>query len=187
MKSAVSVVSGINRGENVGRAAWYSGTVGGAREAVMRGVPAIALSLQLDWSAPDPDWTSAARLARPVIDAVRAGGLPPGVLLNVNFPRDTAAARGYRIASMGLAPDAESRYAVDRVDGDVRFVTSRWSPPDGAADGTDVAVIAEGFVPITPLTLDQTAYTSLAPLAQLELASPPAPDTGGQQEPTELE
>jgi 5'-nucleotidase len=163
------VVSGINKGENIGRAAWYSGTVGAAREAVLRGVPAIALSLALDWDDPKPDWVGAARLAKPVVDLIRAEGLPDGVLLNVNVPRDTAAARGYRITSMGLTPDAVSRYAVDRTEGEVRYVTSRWSPPDGAPEGTDVAAIAQGFVPITPLTLDQTAYRALAPLAQLEL------------------
>ncbi len=170
------VVSGINKGENVGRAAWYSGTIGAAREAVLRGVPAIALSLELDWTDPQPDWASAARLAKPVIDVVRAHGLPEHVLLNVNFPRDTAAASGYRIAGMGLAPDAVSHYAVDRTEDGVRYVTSRWSPPDGAEDGTDIVVIAAGLIPITPLSLDQTAYRALATVAQLELgAVDPAP------------
>ena len=55
------VISGINKGENIGRAAWYSGTLGAAREAVLRGVPAIALSLELDWSDPKPDWTDGGR------------------------------------------------------------------------------------------------------------------------------
>ncbi|MGD8441514.1 MAG: 5'/3'-nucleotidase SurE [Holophagae bacterium] len=168
------VVSGINKGENVGRAAWYSGTVGAAREAVLRGVPAIALSLELDWDDPKPDWTGAARLAKPVVDAVRSRGLPDGIVLNVNVPRDTAAARGYRITSMGMTPDEVSRYAIDRVEDGVRYVTSRWAPPDGAAEGSDVTALDAGFVPLTPLTLDQTAYTALAPLAQLELTIPPA-------------
>ncbi len=168
------VVSGINKGENVGRAAWYSGTVGAAREAVLRGVPAIALSLELDWDDPKPDWTGAARLAKPVVDAVRSSGLPDGIVLNVNVPRDTAAVRGYRITSMGMTPDEVSRYAIDRVEDGVRYVTSRWAPPDGAAEGSDVTALDAGFVPLTPLTLDQTAYTALAPLAQLELTIPAA-------------
>ena len=168
------VLSGINKGENVGRAAWYSGTIGAAREAVLRGVPAIAFSLELDWEDPKPDWAGAARLAKPIVDAVRSHGLPTGAMLNVNLPRDTTAARGYRITSMGLEPDAISRYEVDRVEGEVRYVTSRWAPPEGAAEGSDVTALDAGFVPITPLTLDQTDYRALAPLAQLELTIPAA-------------
>ena len=167
------VVSGINKGENVGRAAWYSGTLGAAREAVMRDVPAIALSLELDWQDPQPDWTAAARFAKPVIDAVRRNPLPAGVLLNVNFPRETAAARGYRVTRLSLAPDSESRYEVDREEDGVRYVSSRWAPPADAARGTDVAAIEEGFIPITPLTLDQTAYPFLTDLIELDLVIPP--------------
>ena len=166
------VVSGINKGENLGRAAWYSGTIGGAREAIMRGIPAIALSLELDWSDPKPDWNTAAGLAKPIIDAVRNRPLPAGTLLNVNFPRDTKAARGYRVARMGLEPDSVSRYEVDREADGVRYVTSRWAPAEGAVRGTDIAAIADGWVPITPLRLDQTAYPVLTDLIELDLELP---------------
>lgn len=163
------VISGINRGENIGRAAWYSGTLGAARESVLRGIPAIALSLELDWEDPQPQWAEAAKLTKPVVDLVRKHPLPDGILLNINFPRDTAEARGYRIASMGLEPDAVSRYEVDREEGGVRFVTSRWAPPGEAAAGTDIKAMAEGFVPITPLALDQTAYEALPELIEIGL------------------
>ncbi len=166
------VVSGINRGENIGRAAWYSGTVGAAREAVLRGIPAMALSLELDWVDPKPNWASAAKLAKPIVDAIRENPLPEGILLNVNFPSDTATARGYRITKLGLAPDAISRYETDREEDGVRFVTSRWAPPEGDELGTDIAAMAQGFVPITPLALDQTGYSALAGLVQIELEQP---------------
>jgi len=161
------VISGINKGENIGRAAWYSGTLGAAREAVLRGIPAIALSLELDWKDPKPDWQTAAELTKPLVDTVRQHRLPDGILLNVNFPRDTKAARGYRLTSMGLAPDAVSRYEVDREEDGVRWVTSRWAPPEGDEVGTDITAMAEGFIPITPLALDQTAYTELPALIEL--------------------
>jgi 5'-nucleotidase len=163
------VVSGINRGENLGRAAWYSGTIAAAREAVLRSVPAIALSLELDWQDPQPDWRAAAALAKPIVDTVRRDGLPPGILLNVNFPRDTAAARGTRLAGLELAPDTVSRYEVDRFEGEVRYLTSRWAPPPATERGSDVAAIADGFVPITPLALDQTAFTALPGLIAIGL------------------
>lgn len=168
------VVSGINKGENLGRAAWYSGTLGAAREAALRGIPAIAMSLELDWSDPRPDWQAAARLAKPVVDAVTRRPLPEGVLLNVNFPRDTAAARGYRVTRLGLAPDAVSGYAVDREEGGVRWLTSRWAPPAGDEAGTDIAAISAGWVPLTPLQLDQTAFTAIAGLLELEPELPAA-------------
>ncbi len=163
------VVSGINKGENIGRAAWYSGTLGAAREAVLRGVPGIALSLELDWKEPNPDWHAAAVLTKTLVDTVRKSPLPAGILLNVNFPRDTRAARGFRLARMGLAPDGVSHYEVDREEDGVRFVTSRWAPPQGDAAGTDITAIAAGFIPVTPLGLDQTAYDTLPELIEIGL------------------
>ena len=73
---------------------------------------------------------------------------------------------------MGLEPDAVSRYDVDREDDGVRWVSSRWAPPDTRAPGTDVTAIAEGFVPITPLALDQTAYEALPRLIAIGLETP---------------
>ena len=164
------VVSGINRGENVGRAPWYSGTVGAAREAVVAGVPAIAFSLELDWTDPRPEWSSAARWAKPVVDAVHDHGLPGRTLLNVNIPRDTSAVRGYRVARMGLAPDAVSRYDVVRGDGDTVWVKSVWSPPVETLRGTDTVALADGWVAIVPLGLDQTDFEAMAAVQDLELA-----------------
>ncbi len=89
------IVSGINHGENDGLGAWTSGTVAVAREGALAGIPAVAVSLQLDWSDPKPDFDAAARWAKPVIDAVRTEGLPTGIYLNVNVPLDPAKARGY--------------------------------------------------------------------------------------------
>ncbi len=168
------VISGINKGENIGRAAWYSGTLGAAREAVLRGLPAIALSLELDWKDPKPQWAEAARLTKPIVDLVREHSLPEGIFLSINFPRDTAAARGYRLASMGLEADAISRYEVDREEDGARFVTSRWAPPGEAAAGTDIRAIGEGFIPITPLALDQTAYAEFPALIEMNINLPTA-------------
>ena len=174
------VVSGINRGENVGRAPWYSGTVGAAREAVIAGVPAVAISQQLDWSDPRPDWPVAARWAKAVVDAVRRHGLPDRTLLNVNIPRDASAVRGFRLARMGLAPDAVSRYDVVRRDGDTLWVKSVWSPPVETQRGTDTVALSQGWVSLVPLGLDQTDFDALAALQDLELAcGEPSPSTAG--------
>jgi 5'-nucleotidase len=172
------VISGINRGENDGLGAWTSGTVAVAREGAYAGIPSVAVSLQLDWSDPQPDFEAAARWAKPVIDAVRENGLPPGVYLNVNVPVDTEAVRGFRFARMGLDLSEEARYVMTRVDSDgTRWYTSRWKPPEETTPGGDSHALANGWVTISPLGLDQTADGAFPLLHQLELpvVETPAP------------
>lgn len=169
------VVSGINRGENDGLGAWTSGTVAAAREAVMAGVPGVALSLQLDWDDPQPDFDGAARWCKPLIDAVRRHGLPVGCYLNVNVPRDIAAIRGFRLARMGLTPPAVARFEEVRAESGVRWFASRWRPPEEASEGSDTAALADGWVSIAPLGLDQTGYQAIPILEALEPAVPALP------------
>ena len=174
------VISGINRGENDGLGAWTSGTVAVAREGAYAGIPSVAVSLQLDWSDPQPDFEAAARWAKPVIDAVRDNGLPPGVYLNLNVPVDTQAVKGFRVARMGLDLSAEARYVMARADSDgTRWYTSRWKPPKETTPGGDSHALANGWVTISPLGLDQTAEGAFPLLHQLELGIPvveaPAP------------
>ena len=167
------VVSGINRGENDGLGAWTSGTVAVAREGAYAGIPSLAVSLQLDWSDPQPDFAAAAQWAKPVIDAVRDNGLPPGVYLNVNVPIDTTAVRGFRIARMGLDLSEEARYVLARADSDgTRWYSSRWKPPKVMTPGRDSHALAGGWVTIAPLGLDQTAESAFSLLQQLELRIP---------------
>ncbi len=170
------VVSGVNRGENEGLSAWTSGTVAAAREAVLHGLPAVALSLQLEWRDPQPDFAAASRWAKPLIDHVRDHGLPPGVLLNVNIPRTDLAIRGYRLCRMGPEPSAVNHYELVRVDDDgARWYTSLWAPPIEGEEGTDVAALREGFVTVVPLGLDQTAYRAIPALQELASLGGPVP------------
>jgi len=167
------VISGINRGENDGLGAWTSGTVAVAREGALAGIPSIAVSLQLDWSNPQPNFEAAAGWAKPVIDAVRDNGLPPGVYLNVNIPIDTETVRGFRVARMGLDSSEEARYVMARADSDgTRWYTSRWKPPKETTPGGDSNALASDWVTIAPLGLDQTAEGAFPLLQQLELEAP---------------
>jgi 5'-nucleotidase len=177
------VVSGINRGENIGRSAWYSGTVGAAREAVLTGVPAVAFSLELDWSDPKPDFTGAARWVKPLLDAIGKHGLPEGVYLNVNIPRNSATIRGYRLARMGLTPPEVAGYEVVREEEGVRWFRSQWRPPAELEPGTDIRALEEGWVSIVPLGLDHTHYPTLPLLQELEITGPsqPIPEDGTQK------
>jgi 5'/3'-nucleotidase len=167
------VLSGINRGENVGLSAWYSGTLGAAREATVLGVPAVAFSLALDWGDPHPDFTAAARWVKPLVDAIRDGGLPHGVLLNVNIPKDPSAGRGYRLTRSSLAADLKTSYEVVREQDGVRWLTGHWSPPSETDPASDAAALGAGWVTITPLNLDQTDYRAFAALEGLMGLSKP--------------
>ncbi len=169
------VVSGINRGENVGRSAWYSGTVGAAREGVLAGVPALACSVELDWNDPRPDYAGAARWLKALVDAIRGRRLPADVYLNVNVPRDVAAIHGFRWARMGLAPPEMSVFEMVGGDDGARLYRSRWRPPRNGAPGTDIRALAAGWVSVVPLGLDQTDYPALAALGELEPVVPEAP------------
>lgn len=172
------LVSGINRGENDGLGAWTSGTVAVAREGAYAGIPAVAVSLQLNWDDPQPDFEAAARWAKPVIDATREEGLPDGVYLNVNVPIDVDAIRGYRVTRMGLDRSDEARYELARVDSDgIRWYISRWRPPTNPQPGSDSRALNSGWVAITPLGLDQTAEIAFPILQQLRLPTPPPGQT----------
>ncbi len=167
------IVSGINRGENDGLGAWTSGTVAVAREGGLAGIPAVAVSLQLDWSDPKPDFAAAARWAKPVIDAVRTEGLPTGVYLNVNVPMEPAEIEGYLVTRMGLDPSEEARYVLARADSDgTRWYVSRWKPPIETEPGRDSHALNSGWVTVTPLGLDQTADDALLVLQQFQLTPP---------------
>ncbi len=172
------LVSGINRGENDGLGAWTSGTVAVAREGAYAGVPAVAVSLQLNWADPQTDFEAAARWAKPVIDAIREEGLPEGVYLNVNVPIDVNAIRGYRVARMGLDRSDEARYELAREDAEgTRWYVSRWSPPTDPEPGSDSRALNSGWVAITPLGLDQTAEIAFPMLQQLRLPAPQPAET----------
>jgi 5'-nucleotidase len=164
------VVSGINPHENIGHDVTYSGTVTAAMEAVIGGVPGMAVSLH----APDDfhgvlDYQAAAGVGRRVAARVLAGGLPVGVLLNVNVPYlPEAGMKGYMITRQGL------RVYRDALDSrtDPRGRPYYWIGgdfPTGVIEaGTDYGAIEAGYVSITPLQLDLTAVQAMEILKKWE-------------------
>jgi len=169
------VLSGINRGENAGLIAWYSGTVAAARESTMLGVRSIAFSLALNWHDPHPDYAVAARWAKKVVDAVRAHGLPAGVFLNVNIPKDESHIRGFRLTRGAVAVDLKSHFKTVRRDGKTRWVRAVWVPPTAPGADTDAGAMAKGWVTVVPLSYDQTAFRVLAKLHWVSGLAAPAP------------
>ena len=160
------VVSGINAGANLGHDVTYSGTVTAAMEAVIAGVPGIAVSLEMvDNQFGEIDYGPAARAASKVVRQVIENGLSHEILLNVNVPfLPDEKIRGICLTRQGL------RVYHSRLDerADPRGHPYYWiggDAPTGVPErGTDVGALAEGFVSITPLQLDLTAYRALTDL-----------------------
>lgn len=94
------IVSGINRGGNLGRNVLYSGTIAAAIEAVLQDLPAIAFSCQ-DYTI-DPDYETAGKYVPYIVQHIMDHALPEGTLLNVNFPeRKLGKFKGFKMARQG--------------------------------------------------------------------------------------
>ncbi|HEX8722265.1 MAG TPA: 5'/3'-nucleotidase SurE [Pyrinomonadaceae bacterium] len=148
--------SGINHGGNLGDDATYSGTVAGALEATILGVPGLAFSLV---ARENFDFTASARFAVTAARKVLTEGLPAGTLLNVNIPPGEIA--GVRVTRQGIKkarpiitehidPRGKAYYWI----GEEYYGTS-------AEDGTDYAAVEAGCVSVTPLRSDMTNHNAL--------------------------
>ena len=162
------IVSGINRGANLGDDITYSGTVSAAMEAVLLGIPAIAFS-QVGRAA--FNYEAAASFARALVGKLRNRPLPPDTLLNVNVP-EGASPRGYRVTRQGKRRYGDA--VVEKVDPRGRKYYWIGGSELGFDDdpGTDFAAIKDGYVSVTPLHLDLTNYESMASVEALALAWP---------------
>lgn len=164
------IVSGINRGSNLGTDVHYSGTVAAAREGAGFDIPGVALSLHKHDDDVVLHWETAQVVARRVVEEVLARGLPPGIVLNVNVPnRPLAELRGTRIAPMG-----RRRYlplVTENVDPRGRKYYWIGGPHDRFDDDelADGPLCEAGFAVVTPLQLDITAHPLLAGLRSWDL------------------
>lgn len=145
------VVSGINRGYNLGMVTYVSGTVGAAREAALMGIPAVAASLAIE----ETDYKPAAELVRQVVAMVRQHGLEPGSFLNVNVPPGTARAiKGIQLTRQSRMTGVE-RFEEQASPRGRRFFWSVWNEPTADDEGTDVWAVEHGHAAVTPLRVGE--------------------------------
>ena len=158
------VVSGINNGFNLGSDVFYSGTVAGAVEGALRGVPALAVSLE---RRRPQDFSHAAAFARALAaEMIRRGPgvLPDASLLSVNLPAGPIS--GYRVTFLGR------RVYRDQVEArqDLRGRSYYWigGPEENATDlpGSDLTAVRSGLASVTPLSLDLTHARLLGELVE---------------------
>jgi 5'-nucleotidase len=170
--------SGINHGGNLGDDATYSGTVAGALEATILGVPGLAFSLV---ARENYDFTEAARFA--VVAARRAleEGLPDGTLLNINIPPGEI--RGVRVTRQGIkqARPIISEHIDPR--GKAYYWIGEEVFSHGHEEGTDYDAIEHGYISVTPLRSDMTNHNALVALDRWNAIRPEEVSGGGRQEP----
>jgi 5'-nucleotidase len=148
--------SGINHGANMGDDATYSGTVAGAMESTILGVPGIAFSLA---TYRTHDFTESVRIAKEVTENALNRGLPKWTLLNVNVPKGVPAGikitkQGFKSARPVISEHIDPRGKAYYWIGEVR---------DGfrAEGGTDFEAVDEGYVSVTPMRSDLTSYSGI--------------------------
>jgi 5'-nucleotidase len=174
------VVSGINHGSNLGDDITYSGTVAAALEAVVVGLPGIAVSQQSDAREMDFrlgsrfGFTAAAEFTARVVAELDDVPLPAGTLLNVNVPAGEIA--GVEVTRLGkrIYRD-ELKLAAEDESGGRRYWIYGADPGFHDQDGTDLAAVHAGRIAVTPLHFDLTDVAGLDALTKYDLARLVAP------------
>jgi 5'-nucleotidase len=153
------VVSGINKGPNLGDDVIYSGTVSAAIEGALLRVPAIAVSLV---TFQNFDFSAAAEFTATLVSRIQECGIPPETLLNVNVPAlPKEQLKGWQLTRMGKRHYSEN--IVERVD--PRGLKYYWIGGDDLGydqdEGTDCVAVHDGYISVTPLQVDLTNYKLL--------------------------
>jgi 5'-nucleotidase len=162
------VVSGVNDGSNLGDDVLYSGTVAAATEGRFLGKPAVAVSLHTDGLRGDAErhFATGAHFGRVIVERLLTTPLVltmgRATILNVNVPNlPIDAIRGIKVTRLGNRHRSEDVIRAE----DPRGRPVYWVGPAGASqdagEGTDFHAVAEGFVSVTPLTVDLTNHGAL--------------------------
>jgi 5'-nucleotidase len=166
------VISGINIGANMGEDITYSGTASGAMEAVLQGVPAIAISQDFSDDMREKegfDYALATKSIKELVTKIFEGSFPlePRKFLNVNVPAiPIEESKGFRVTKTGsriYTNDADSHI---NPRGEEYFwiglVNHKWR--ETAGEMSDVQAIKSGYVSISPIHLDMTAHQDIEKL-----------------------
>src|SRR5260370_10486067 len=155
------VLSGVNKGRSVAEDVVYSGTIAGALEGTILGIPSFALSQEFSMETRNaPLWETSLKFGPEILRKVIAAGVPKNTVINVNFPACAPEeVKGVRVTRQG-----QRNLGFLKVDQrrDGRGNPYFWIGFERAAvleepeEGTDLAALAARFVSVTPLRLDRT-------------------------------
>jgi 5'-nucleotidase len=164
------VLSGVNKGRNVAEDVVYSGTIAGALEGTILGLPSFALSQEFSIESRNkPYWDTALQFGPQILRKVIDAGVPRNTVVNVNFP----ACAPEEVAGIMVTRQGKRNQGFLKVDerrdgrGNPYFWIGfeRIAVVDAPSEGTDLAALAAGFVSVTPLRLDRTDDAFSAALA----------------------
>jgi 5'-nucleotidase len=167
------VVSGINHGSNLGDDITYSGTVAAALEAIVLGLPGIAVSQQssareLDFRVGSAfDFEVAAAFTARLVAELEDAPLPQGTLLNVNVPSPPA--NGVEVARLGKRVYRDELALVDEDGGRRQYRIYGDASYERDETGTDLAAVAMGKIAVTPVHFDLTDREGLEVLERYDL------------------
>src|SRR4051812_22685876 len=155
------VLSGVNKGRNVAEDVVYSGTIAGALEGTIVGIPSFALSQEFSIDTKDaPLWDTSVKFGPDIVRKVMDAGVPMDTVININFP----ACRPEQVKGIRVTRQGKRNLGLLKVDerrdgrGNPYFWIGfeRTARMDTPAAGTDLAALAERYVSVTPLRLDRT-------------------------------
>ena len=160
------VISGVNRGANVGNVSHLSGTVGAAMEGVYHGLPAIAVSQEVT----GVDTDTSARFILQLVERYRSFGAPQGVVMAVNIPRGEL--KGVAVRSMGDSFLKTESYSLKSDPEGGSYFEPERTIVQSTNDSTDTYAYQNGYITITPLDFDWTAYSIIEDIETWDLALP---------------
>ena len=160
------VVSGINKGWNLGDDVTYSGTVSGALEAALLGVQAMSVSLRLSRAY---DFSYAARASAAIAESIFEAPLPARTFLNINVPKGEP--KGYRVTVQAtrnhITSVAERHDPKGRPYYWIEEGQDEWQPHDRS----DYQAVRDGYISMTPLHPDLTAHQAVAAVEKLSFGA----------------
>jgi len=159
------LVSGINRGANLGRDIPFSGTVMATLGGYFRGIPSIAVSLAILDGNREPDFTFAATVAGQLARRIEDGTLPTDVILNTNVP-DIPPEQIRGIMTTRTASGAWVRIAPVSTEDGIRYQSSNRATEKEHPEGTDIWAVKSGMVSITPLRMEVTHHERIPALEE---------------------
>lgn len=157
------VVSGINRGANVGDVSHLSGTVGAAMEGLYHGIPAIAVSQDSD----GVDTRATARFAAGLVARYQREGAPEGTMISINVPQGEL--KGVAIRPMGDSYLKTASYKAVEQDGNRTAYERERIIVQSENASTDTYAFQQGYITITPLKFDWTDHQLLKELESWDL------------------
>lgn len=153
------IVSGINKGANMGDDTIYSGTVAAATEGFLLGIPSLAVSL-VDVSK--GNYAAAARVAVDMVERFKKNEIQSPVLLNINVPDiEYQQLQGIEVTRLGRRHKAEPVIKSQNPRGETVYWVGAAGPAQDAGEGTDFYAVQHHRVSVTPLQIDLTRYDQL--------------------------